>query len=160
MGAIAMHCIHFTKERRSTNRNQSISYVQCYAKRNTTLNKQFFVTLLKEGVNFEHFQGSFKSWRTSSSKLKNIMTFLLTSIVEACQMFYWEMKPSHYTLFQKKRNIFEDAFLFREECMALKLESLPGPFNKILKILCQGQWRRGTRKNGQFNVAFLLEKGV
>ena len=33
-------------------------------------------------------------------------------------------------------------------------------FNKIIKTLCQGQWPRGSRKNGQINVAFLLEKGV
>ena len=38
--------------------------------------------------------------------------------------------------------------------MSVKLE-----LQNHIKTLCQGQRPRGTRKNGQINVAFLLEKG-
>ncbi len=33
-------------------------------------------------------------------------------------------------------------------------------FNKMIKTLCKGHWPRGTKENGQINVAFLLEKSV
>ncbi len=39
-------------------------------------------------------------------------------------------------------------------------KSLPRPFNKIIKTLCQGQWPRGTWENVQIKVAFLFEKSV
>ena len=42
----------------------------------------------------------------------------------------------------------------------LRMRSFSSQFNKFIKTLCQGHWPRGTRRNGQNKVAFLLEKGV
>ena len=55
----------------------------------------------------------------------------------------------------KETHLFWSCFSFGEECIPMNLGSYT-----IIKTLCQGQWPRGTRKNGHIKVSFLLEKSV
>ncbi len=69
------------------------------------------------------------------------------------------------TLFSK-RNV--SCIYFGEDCMPVDLGSyitstvFPGPNCQKLhsKTLCQGQWPRGNRENGQIKLKFLFEKSV
>ncbi len=57
-----------------------------------------------------------------------------------------------YTLFQKNLSFPKFHFFGGEDCMPVDLGSY--------ETLCQGQWLRGSRENGQIKLKFLLEKSV
>ncbi len=61
------------------------------------------------------------------------------------------IRRKRLTLFSKRNA----TFLKFEKVKVKKVQA-----NKIIKTIGQGHWPRGTRENGQINVAFLLEKSV
>ena len=68
---------------------------------------------------------------------------------------------NNYTLLQKKPTFLEDAFLLGKiVCQCTLGHTSFWPLGKIFKMLCQGQWPRGTRENGQIKLTLLLEKSV
>ncbi len=70
------------------------------------------------------------------------------------------LQYSMYTLFQKKRKIADVAFLLEKSVYRSDSGVIHHFDNALGKTLCQGQWPRGTRGNGQIKVTFLLEKSV
>ncbi len=68
-----------------------------------------------------------------------------------------------YTLFEKKRNIFEAALLLEKSVCQWIWGCTPIWHTVALGVylvVCRGQWPRATRENGQIKVVFLFEKSV
>ena len=78
-----------------------------------------------------------------------------------CPIFQRVMLSFGITLFSKRNATFWKLhFLGGGGVWVFFSRSLPRPFNKISKILCQGQWPRGITKKGQIKVVFLLKERV